>query len=155
MYHVIRDTREQKEGAGWIFTKTANCTGMTEKKLDTGDYTIVGYEKTFVIERKGALTEWAHNVNEARFTKELERLEKFDQAFIILEFTLEDLMRWPHGCNIPKERLKDIRMNNYFLLKKTCEIMTQYKTKIIFAGRHGKEIAASLFKRVMENDKKS
>lgn len=153
MYHVKKDSREQEAGTGWTFSPTKNCSGTTTEKLDTGDYTIVGYEDLFVIERKGALTEWAHNVNEARFDKEMQRLEKFRWPFIILEFTLQDLLNWPNGCNIPKNKIKSIKMTNYALLKKTNEYMIAYKTKIIFAGKHGKEIAASLFKRVMEHGK--
>jgi hypothetical protein len=151
MYEVIRDTREQKNN-GWIFDKSKNCSGTNTWKLDTGDYTVVGYEKDFVIERKGSVAEWAHNVNETRFLKEMERLEKFKWAFIILEFTLDDLMKWPNDCGIPKDKIKDVKTSNFFILKKTCELQLKFKTKIIFAGRYGKEMAASLFKRVVEND---
>lgn len=153
MYHVIKDTREQEGGGGWIFSKTKNCTGHTIQTLKTGDYTIVGYENDFIIERKGALTEWAHNINEKRFERELERLEQFRWPFIILEFTLAQLLKWPLDCGIPKNKIKDIQTSNYFILKKTNEFMLNYKTKIIFAGHQGKEVAASLMKRVVENGK--
>lgn len=150
MYHVIRDSREQ-ENNGWVFSPSKNCEGMTTQKLKTGDYTIKGYEKDIIVERKGALTEWAHNVNEKRFERELERLEEFRWPFIILEFTLQDLMKWPLGCGIPSNKLKDVKTTNYFILKRTNEIMLKYKTRIIYAGFQGKEVAASLFKRVVEN----
>ncbi len=152
-YHVLRDTREQEAGTGWIFSETPNCSGTTTQKLDTGDYTILGHEKEFVIERKGCLSEWARNINEKRFERELERLEEFTHPYIFLEFTIEDIMNWPHKCGIPEDKKKDIKINNFFILKKTTEIMVKYKTKIVFTGKFGRETAASLFKRVMENVK--
>lgn len=152
-YHVLKDSREQEGGTGWSFSETANCSGMTVQKLDTGDYTISGYEGIFVIERKGCLSEWARNINEKRFDRELERLEEFQYPYIFLEFTIEDILNWPKNCNIPKDKQKEIRINNFFILKKTNEIMVKYKTKIVFTGPYGREVAASLFKRVMENVK--
>jgi methyltransferase-like protein len=152
-YEVVRDTREQ-ENNGWIFTPDTKCLGTVTTKLDTGDYTLKGFEKDFIIERKGRLSEWAHNINEKRFEQELERLESFKWPFIILEFTMQDLMNWPKNCGIPKEKIKDIKVSSKFILMRTNEIMIKYKTKIIFAGLYGKEMATSLFKRVMENGRK-
>ena len=53
-YTVIRDTREQE---GYTFEKFTgrytSCNGMIIKKLDTGDYSLVGLEDKLCIERKG------------------------------------------------------------------------------------------------------
>lgn len=153
-FHVIRDTREQKNN-GWIFDADKVCSGTTTRKLDTGDYSLEGKEELFVIERKGSLPEWAHNLNEKRFEQEMERLEQFKWPFIVLEFTVEDLLNWPNNCGLPADKIKEVRTSSFFLLRRVCELEMKYKTKIIFAGNKGKEVAFSLFKRVMENVKKS
>jgi ERCC4-type nuclease len=154
MFEVIRDTRE-KESNGWFFSKDKSCVGTQTKKLDTGDYTIVGCEKLFVIERKGSVAEWAGNLTQERFEKEMLRLENYLWPFIILEFTLEDMMNWPNNCGLPKDKIAEVKTSPFFLLKRVVELQLNYKTKIIFAGNKGKEIACSLFKRVAENVKKS
>lgn len=147
-YRVIRDTREQR---GWHFDESSSCLGTVVGTLRTGDYTIEGYEKTFVIERKGSTGEVAQNILQSRFERELERLEGFALPFLICEFTLDDVMRFPHNSGIPRPRWPKIRITPHFLLKRLVEFQVKYKTKFIFAGLHGKEYASSLFKRITEN----
>ena len=145
---IKRETRE-KDNHGWYFPNQKKFQ-VVDTKLDTGDYTIAGFEKDFIIERKGSLSEFASNVNQARFHNELERLETFRWPFIILEFTMEDLWNWPLNCGIPKEKIKEINTTNKFLLLRLNEFCLRYKTKIILAGKQGEEEALSLMKRVLE-----
>lgn len=49
-FKVIRDTRE-KVGY-WDFVPDDRCSGTIEKAVQTGDYTLVGYEDVLCIERK-------------------------------------------------------------------------------------------------------
>ena len=91
-FTVIRDTREKN---GWYFKETEYCQGMLEQKLDTGDYSIVGLEDILCIERKGCVSELANNIVDKRFDRELERMEGFKYKFLILEFSLTDLMNFP------------------------------------------------------------
>jgi ERCC4-type nuclease len=146
-YTVIKDTREQQ---GWDFCSSTSCDGMIVTALHTGDYSLRGYENKFTIERKGLLAEFAKNINQGRFEKELERLEKFEHPFIILEFTMDDLLNFPQGTGIPKKYWPQLRVTKWVILKKFLELQMKYKTKIIFAGKQGKEVASSLFKRVVE-----
>ena len=146
-YTVLRDTREH-DGEGWVFEQTSYCKGTVIKTLKTGDYTIMGYETTFIIERKKSISEFAGNVCQERFENELKRLESFDHPFIILEFNMDDIIKWP-----PFYLRKKVRSTGHFILKRLLELEIHYKTKIIFAGCHGKAVCESLFKRIVENDR--
>lgn len=146
-YLVIRDTREQ---CGWEFAPTENCAGMVDEKLPTGDYTIRGYENLLTIERKGSIAEFAKNIVQGRFEAELIRMESFAFPFMVLEFSMDDIKRFPVGSGIPEGVWKKMRVTRFFILKRLIEFELQYKTKIIFASSFGKETAASIFKRVIE-----
>lgn len=159
-YKVIRDTRE-KEGKGWDFSTSLSCLEVIDKKLPTGDYTLVGYENIFVIERKGSVGEFCGNLTQARFIgkfdekkkiekqSEIIRLDSFIYPYIILEFTMEDLLRYPKDeCWKVRKR---VRFTGSAALKKMHEIEMQHKSRFIFAGNKGKEVASSLFKRLTEN----
>lgn len=148
---VLRDTRE-KEGKGWQFSASKYCSGTRVQGLKTGDYTLLGYENLLCIERKGSIIEFANNLCQERFFNELERLEDFPYAFLVLEFSLKDLIDYPFSEGIPYSVRKKIKISGAFLLRKLCEIQLKYKTKIIFAGNKtsSKEFAMSIFKRVVE-----
>ena len=148
-YVVIRDTREQN---GWDFTTGSSCDGTVVEGLKTGDYSIKGYEHLLSIERKGCIAELATNLVEDRFERELERMEAFKYAFMIFEFNMEDLIAYPKGSSVPPWKRKSVKLNPFFLLKRLLEIEIKYKVKIIFAGKHGKTVASSIFKRVIENE---
>jgi hypothetical protein len=147
-YVVLRDTREQQ---GWDFPLSANCTGVQDATLETGDYTLAGYEKVLCIERKGSCGEFARNLLENRFEKELQRMEAFPHSFIILEFTMAEILSFPKGSGIPPYLWKSLKTSPYFLLKRFIELQFKYKTKIILAGKHGKDVASSVFKRMVEH----
>lgn len=151
-YTVIKDTRE-KEGS-WEFKPSERCNGMVIDTLRTGDYTLKDYETDFIIERKGKISEWAANINEARFTDELERLETFKWAYIILEFTIDDIMLWPTNSGVPKKDIHKIKTSKYFILQRINEYLIKYKTRIILAGKYGRDWASSLFKRITEYEQR-
>jgi len=147
-YTVVKDTRERK---GWIFPKTSSCVGMVEQKLNEGDYSILGLETQVIIERKGIVAEFAQNITQDRFTRELERLDKIIYPFILLEFTLDDVMKFPVGSGIPKSRWKRLRVTPTFIIKRINEIIINHNTQIIFCGKHGQMMADSIFRRVLES----
>lgn len=150
-YTVIQDTREKERFNKWHFPVSSSCNGTRVDTLKTGDYTLEGYEEIFTLERKGKLSEFATNVNEARFWKELERMEAFKYPFLLLEFELSDILKWPHGAGIPFNKIKDIKTTPAYILMKLNEILVKYKVKVIFAGSDGLTIASSLFKRIVEH----
>ena len=83
-YTVIKDTREQD---GYTFEKFngryASCNGMIVRKLDTGDYSLLGLEDKVCIERKGRVSELAINLgkDKHRFMREIERMKEFPFRF--------------------------------------------------------------------------
>ena len=107
-YKVIRDTREQN---GWTFMSSKACEGTLSGALKTGDYSIEGYEELLTIERKGSIAELANNLVEDRFERELERMESFKYAFMILEFSMDDLIKYPKGSGIPSYKIKSVKLN--------------------------------------------
>lgn len=160
-YTVVRDTRE-KEGQGWVFTPNERCAGTVIKKLGVGDYSLEGYENLFTIERKGSVAEFCANLNQDRFIadfnpnktsdkqSEFNRLQTIVYPYILLEFEVSDLLKYPDIPEIPKFLRKKIRFKGYAALKKVIELEMKYKTRIIFCGDKGKEVASSIFKRMIE-----
>lgn len=149
-YNVIRDTREQERGDGWWFPESERCAGTIVQTLKTGDYTLEGFEESFVIERKSGIAEIAGNITEARFERELERMEAFAFPFVIAACTWDDVYRFPVGSGIPTYQWPKLRVTNHFIVRRLCEYMMRYKTKIILAGSHAQLVAGSLFKRLIE-----
>ena len=152
-YLILKDTRE-KEKKGWVFKTDRSCAGTEVQKLDTGDYTIAGFENILCIERKGSVSEFARNIVEKRFEKELDRMDEFPYSYILLEFTEEDINNFPKGCGIPRRVQKYVRIKPKFIYYRIKEIMEQHKVKIILCGDNGKQIAQEIFDFVL-NDVKS
>lgn len=150
-FTVLQDTREKERFGKWHFPVSDSCNGTVTETMKTGDYTLKGFEDTFCLERKGKLSEFATNINEKRFDRELERLDSFKYPFLLLEFSMEDVMKWPYGAGVPLDKIPQIRTTKYFIVLKMNEIMVKHKTKIILAGSHGQNIAYSLFKRIIEH----
>jgi hypothetical protein len=148
-YTVIRDTQEQQ---GWDFIPGPSCLGTIKQKLPTGDYTLVGYEDIFTIERKGSTGELAKNIYEGRFERELQRMEGFAHPFMVVEFTMEDILSFPKNSGIPIRLWPKLKTTSFFLLKRFIEFQVQYKTHIILAGKQAKEVASSIFKRIVEEN---
>jgi ERCC4-type nuclease len=148
-YLVIRDSSEQARF--WDFEEDERCKGTIVQKLPTGDYTLEGYEKVFTIERKGSILEFATNIVEERFTRELERFCQFKHAFILLEFRIDTLIDFPNGIKLPPETIAKFKKGGKFLLRRTMEILLQYPCQIIPVDRRGKEVATSIFKRIVDH----
>lgn len=147
-YVVIRDSREKANF--WDFPPSKYCAETVVDGLPTGDYSLRGIETKFTIERKANTGEIAGNLYEKRFENELKRMQKFKHAFIVCEFLLEDLFKFPYGSNIPKSKWKYLKVNSNGLLKRIFELEVKYKCKFIFAGSRGKEVARILFARMAE-----
>lgn len=82
-FGVVVDTREQKP---FEFPSTIP---VEVRKLDSGDYSVIGYESEIAIERKGE-DDFVQSISWelSRFEAELERLEKFKYAAVVVESTL-------------------------------------------------------------------
>jgi len=149
-YTVCRDTREH-QGQGWEFAPSKSCAGTETVKLDTGDYSIKGLETKFVIERKASTSEFAANVFQDRFERELQRLDQFDHAFLLLEFTHWEVDFFPQGSGIPTYKHKFLKMTPELFRKRIAEIQVAHpKLNVWFVGSNGKLWASCLFKRMAE-----
>lgn len=149
-HQVIRDSRE-KDGQGWTFAPSTRCSGTVVATLKTGDYTLAGLEDRFVIERKGAVAEYAANLFQARFARELDRLDAFEHPYLFLEFSFGDLLTFPATSGIPRARWKFLRATGPLLVKAHHELRIRHpRLRVEFVGAHGKDAAASLFKRMAD-----
>lgn len=150
-YKVIKDTREKD---GYFFGKFNRCSGMVERKLDTGDYTIDGLEDKICVERKGSVEEVAINLGKGKhaFLNEIERMKPFDHKYIVLEFTLEDLLKFPDETRIPKENLKKVKVTGKYILRCLMEFDVFDDVNVVFAGSKYNAFCyiSSLFKRLNE-----
>jgi hypothetical protein len=146
-YTVLVDTREQTP---WEFAKRGDCDGWEQASLRTGDYTLKGFEGKFVVERKGSTPEIAKNLCEARFERELQRMSEFPLAFVVCEFTYDDLFVFPNRTLIPAYQKKRLRVTGQFLVRRLAELEVKYPVKWCLAGPRAREWVSSLFKRVVE-----
>jgi ERCC4-type nuclease len=148
---VIKDTREQD---GYFFKEYNTCAGMIETKLDTGDYSIQGLEDKICIERKGCVEELAGNlgVKKHAFMNEIDRMTKFPHKFIVLEFSLEDLLKFPKDSRIPSENKNNIKITGKYMLKCLFEFQIQHNIHVLFCGSKYDAFLAvsSILKRINE-----
>lgn len=147
-YTIIIDSREQQP---WEFPHQ-----LTEvHKLDTGDYSIAGLEDTLCIERKKSVSEIANNITEKRFKDVLERMSKYKYSFILLEFNLEEVLRYPIGSAVPRRMWNKIKISPNFILKNLIEFQILYNIKVLFCGgaSNAERISLSIMNRINEIEK--
>lgn len=79
---IITDSREQ---LSLDFSKFKNV-DVIRKKLDTGDYSVSGYEDSLCIERK-AINDVVSTLisNHQRFLREMERTKTYKERYILIE----------------------------------------------------------------------
>lgn len=146
---VLVDTREQTP---WTFSCSKYIIDIREGKLDTGDYSLEGYEDLVRIERKASTSEIAGNITEKRFKDWLERLSTYKYKFLICEFDFEDIVNFPHNSGIPKSMMNRIKISPAFIMAAMSKIQLKYGIQIIYAGnpRNGQLAAESIFKTVVQ-----
>lgn len=147
-FTIIVDTREQKP---WSFSTQATA----NHKLDTGDYSIQGYENLLAIERKRNVAEFANNITEKRFVDVVDRLSKIKHSYILFEFDMEDVMRYPIGSDIPKRLWDKIRISPAFIMKHIIDLQIDHNIKIIFCGDsdNAEKVALSIMRKVYKMEK--
>ena len=150
-FTVIKDTREQE---GYYFSKFNTCAGMVEQKLDTGDYSIQGLEDKICIERKGCVEELAINLGSKKhaFLNEIDRMETFPHKFLILEFSAEDLVKFPKDTRIPVKNKAALKITGKYMLKCLIEFELYHDVHVLFCGdKHTAFlVVSSIFKRINE-----
>ena len=150
-FRVIRDTREQE---GYFFSQYGPCLGMVDRKLDTGDYAIEGLEEKVCVERKGCIEELAINLGQKKhaFLDEIDRMKDFSHRFLILEFTLSDLIDFPENTRIPEKQKSMIKITGKYMLKCLMEFQLHNHIHVVFCGnKHNAFLTvSSILKRVNE-----
>lgn len=150
-YTVIKDTREQE---GWFFAPYDKCEGMEIGTMHTGDYTLKGYEDVVCVERKASVSEIAMNLGRKKkpFQEEIERMKDFHFSFLILEFSMDDVLKYPEGSKVPRAARSKVKVTGKYLLKCLMEFEIWYNTKIIFCGNKQNAflVTNSIFKRLTE-----
>lgn len=147
-FTIIVDTREQQP---WPLKHHS----VANKKLDTGDYTIEGYEDILCIERKHSISEFVNNMTEKRFADVLDRMSKYKYSFMIMEFNFDGIVNFPVGSDIPKYIWKNLRINPAYIIKYISDIQIKYNIHILFCGSayNAEKTAVSLMRRVLEQTK--
>lgn len=128
---IIKDSREQ---TGWSFPETDVCRGYVKKKVDYGDYTIEGMEHLLMIERKKSTGEIAQNVTEKRFEKLLNYCKGFKHKFMIMEFSIEDILDFPNNSGMPRVMYGKTRVTPQFMLSYLTDVQIKSGIHIIYAG---------------------
>jgi ERCC4-type nuclease len=150
-FFVIRDTREKE---GYEFNNFNTCAGMIEQKLDTGDYSIQGLEDKICIERKGCVEELAINLGQKKYTflNEIERMKVFPHKYLILEFSLQDLINFPQHTRIPVRNKSALKITGKYMLKCLIEFELYNDVHVLFCGdrRNAFLAVSSIFKRINE-----
>lgn len=95
-FTIVADTREPPETV-WRFGDLP----VVRKKLDSGDYSVVGLEDQVAIERKtSADLVSTLTYGRARFEAELDRLAAFKRALIVVEGDLGDIIDWKYRSQV-------------------------------------------------------
>jgi hypothetical protein len=144
-FTIIIDTREQ---IPWEF----GFHNTAKKKLDTGDYTIEGFENILAIERKKSVSEIATNLSESRFSDVLDRLSKIKYPYMVFEFSLDEVYSFPVGSDIPKKLWDKLRISGNYIIKRLIEIQLKYNIQVVFCGDsdNAEKFSVSLMKRIYE-----
>ena len=147
-FTIIVDTREQQP---WHFKNYATAIS----KVDTGDYTVQGLENIVTIERKKSVNEFANNITEKRFKDWVGRLSDIEFPFVLLEFSLTDILNYPIGSNIPKRMWNKIKIRPNYIIKNLLELNLYYNINVVLCDNHrnAEHLAEQIFKRVYYIDK--
>jgi len=140
-FTVIVDTREKDP---WDLA-SADILGCKRQSMQTGDYTVEGLESVLCIERKKNAAELAHNIHEARFARELERMQAFRFRYIILEAPLAHIMEYPLH-ETPYIR-KKVKIGGKYLIRCLNRMQVKYGVNIIYASN--KDYAAWVASNIM------
>lgn len=149
---VVVDTREQTP---WSFTRSSFINDIEVRKLDTGDYSIAGWEDKVCIERKASTAEIANNVTQKRFFNELVRMQQYQYKFLICEFPFTDILTFPRNSGIPYSKHKYLKISSAYILKVMSQIQIKYNIPVIYIdGQQEAEVLVdNLFRRIVESGK--
>lgn len=95
-FTIVVDSREQLPYA-------FNSPGVTtiRRALAEGDYSLDGFEKVVVVERK-SLEDYATSLcgDRERFLREIERMQAIPHRLIVVEGSIDDILGWRYRSGI-------------------------------------------------------
>jgi len=154
---LIIDTREKTP---WDFDDDEDFEEVIVRKLDAGDYSLVGLEEVVSIERKASADELLNNFmsQKDRIYAEIERMSDYPFKFIIIEQDLETLMD-PKSYYINRlanrrKRPKSPRMPIAVVISNLTKMMLEHNVHVIFAGSRAQKLAKGILLAVHEMDRK-
>ncbi len=120
MFVIAIDTREQEK---YSFDCDTVC-----KKLDAGDYSVVGFEQRVAVERK-SLRDFVGTVihDFDRFARELQKLSAMEAACIVVEADLTAVL-----CGLHQDALRAVAPQS--LLGASTYIGVQYQVPVFWCG---------------------
>jgi ERCC4-type nuclease len=120
MFVIAIDTREQEK---YSFDCETVC-----KKLDAGDYSVVGFEQRVAVERK-SLRDFVGTVihDFDRFARELQKLSAMEAACIVVEADLTAVL-----CGLHHDALREVAPQS--LLGSSTYIGIKYRVPVYWCG---------------------
>lgn len=156
---IIQDTKEKEP---WNFLFYDECKGQERKHLQTGDYTVQGYEQYIIIERKRSVGEISTNLGKKLplFRAEFERMLTFPYRFLICEFPPEYILSFPKNSGIPPSKWGRLRLSGKYIMKTLYGLCEEFGVEIFFCEtkERAEEVALALMLDSVEriiNEKKS
>lgn|SRR5574337_131406 len=124
-------------------------------KLDTGDYTIKGYENEICIERKKNGLELLNNITgkgkAKAFRSELQRMKNIKHVFVVVEQSLEDFLN-------PQKYFWTRKLKNKapaILLGYITSLMLRNNIHFIFGGNRSYSIVKNILMKFYEHQQET
>lgn len=147
---IICDTREKYP---WDFI--FHDVSITRASLPFGDYTSEKLNGILAIERKATPSEVAINLGQKkdkeRFFAELEKLKEIKHAYIVCEFSEQDVYRFPHG--LPPSVKKKIRLTGRGLMRIIKDAEAKFGIPFLFLNNKA-EAENFVYKLISDLEKK-
>lgn len=126
---IIQDVKEKLP---WDFLPYGE--NQKIESLKTGDYTTDDLKDIFIVERKATTGELAINLGKKskQFFAELKRMNTYKYKYVICEFSIHDLYRFPEGSGIPKKDWKNLRMNYKYITSCIEKIINDCNIEFFF-----------------------
>ena len=79
-------------------------------------------------------------------------MQEFPHKFLVLEFSLTDLMDFPEGSDVPNSEIKKLRVTNKYMLRFLMEMQINHNVNVIFCDskKNAKWTVLSILKRINE-----
>ena len=141
---ILIDTREKQPFEFAWAVSHKQIAGIEVGKVDAGDYTILDIPNLVTVERKKTVGEIYNNLvpkdKYERFVRELERMQKFEHRYIVVEQYWEDLWN--------RDNFKFARRNKQWagsmVLSHLIALETDYNVHIHFAGEYAEQLTLKL-----------